>query len=336
MNKLKNETDKMLTEQKENIIKEFAEKKILVIGDLMLDEYIFGNVNRVSPEAPVPVIHKKNTKILAGGAANVVKNIRALGASCFVAGMVGKDEDGETLLNIFNNDLKIPREDLKIIEDPDYTTIKKTRIVGNRQQICRIDNEEIKSLKKRHAYDVIDFIMYNFHKSDAIIISDYGKGFLTEDLLLHLTAIITKHKKIVCVDPHNGHFHWYHNATILTPNSKQVEIETNINISNTDNLNEAAIKVLNKRDIENLLITRGSKGMSLFQRNGQVNHFPPTNVSQVFDVTGAGDTVISIFTLGLAHGLDLKTCCVLSNKAGGLAVQKIGTVGIEAEELFKK
>jgi rfaE bifunctional protein kinase chain/domain len=319
---------------KNNIANAFSEKTILVIGDLMLDEYIFGDVKRISPEAPVPVVHVTKYRSTVGGAANVTKNIKTLGAKCLVAGMVGDDNDGEILIRLFTEKLGINDEEMLILKCQSRPTIKKTRIIGGGQQICRIDTENTAVINNSQEKKIINFLLQNADEVDAIIISDYGKGLISKTLIKKIISVANDNKIYVTVDPYFDHFTYYKNVTVLTPNHNEAERGVGKPIKNEKSLEMAGKKILKNLNSDFLLITRGKDGMSLFEKNGKIRHFP-TVAQQVFDVTGAGDTVISVFTLALACNLDPEVCCTLSNKAGGIVVGKLGAETVSPEELFE-
>ena len=333
----------------QTIVKNFLGKKILVVGDLILDQYIKGNVSRISPEAPVPIVLQEGQPVYnPGGAANVANNLQRLGAQLTLAGRVGKDPEGKLLIK----DLK-KRKILTdgIFIDKKIPTSLKTRIIAHHQQILRLDRELAADFGDDELNrSLIDFVHKHIDSFDAIIISDYGKGVINSVLLSNVCALSCRKKKIITVDPKVEHFSFYKGVTAITPNRRETENAIrNIKIThnagrkfpvNTDRLvtdkdihlaGQALLKYL---DLEALLITLGEEGMRLFERDKAPVHIR-TQAQEVYDVTGAGDTVISVFTLSLTAGATKKEAADLANHAAGIVVQKIGAVAVTPQELLK-
>lgn len=310
------------------LIDEIRDINILVIGDLMLDVFIYGDVSRVSPEAPVPVVNVKNIRTMPGGASNVAKNLKSLGAKVTLCGVVGQDETGNKLRNVLD-DLNI---DCFFLDDGRKTSIK-TRIIASHQQVVRYDIEEVKKLNARYLKILKEFLENNITSFEGIIISDYGKGVITPKLVSLVTNIAAKYGKIVTVDPKVENFKFYNNVACITPNTKEASEGAGIQIKDEKTLIRAAQKIQKMLHPQALLITRGKDGMNLFDTGMGDNVHIPAVGKEVFDVTGAGDTVISVLTGCLAAGADYKSSAVLSNVAAGIVVGKIGTAVVTTDEL---
>lgn len=333
----------------DNIISRFPQAKILVIGDLILDQYIWGDVDRVSPEAPVPVVWAKKRTYVPGGAANVANNIASLGGKVCLCGVVG-DERYPTTMK-FREELKKCGVDTSgVFAEKGRETILKTRIIAGHQQVVRVDWEDANSIKKETADKLQGFIKANIKKFDACIIEDYGKGLLDAALLHLITSLAHKHKKIVTVDPKEDNFKYYEMATCITPNRKETQNAVRY-LKMKDQKNKFRIyddKLLTDHDIDSagkmivdylkldsLLITLGEHGMRLFENNGKITNIP-TVAQEVFDVSGAGDTVIATFTLALSAQASKADAAKIANFAAGIVVGKIGTATITREELSER
>ena len=331
-----------------HIIAKFNKAKILVIGDLILDRYIQGSVSRISPEAPVPVILEEKSFYTPGGSANVANNLSALKAQVSLAGKVGSDADGKILLK----ELKKKGIDTSgIVVDKNSPTITKTRIMAQHQQVCRIDREDVSASSDRAAHQgLFNFIEKNINKFDAVIVSDYGKGTITPDLINFVRSLALAKKKILTVDPKVEHFSYYKKVTAITPNLEETEnairnikitshapqnLKINVDRLKTDeDFNLAGNELLKYLDLDSLLITLGEHGMKLFEKGQKPVHIE-TKVQEVFDVTGAGDTVISVFTLSLTAGASKRQAAELSNFAAGVVVGKMGAATVSQQELLE-
>ncbi|MFH1414097.1 MAG: D-glycero-beta-D-manno-heptose-7-phosphate kinase [Candidatus Omnitrophota bacterium] len=329
------------------IISRFNKAKVLVVGDLILDEYIWGNVDRISPEAPVPVIWANKRTYVPGGAANAANNIRSLGAEVCLIGITGRDKNTEILFS----ELKKRNISTKgiFIEPKRHTTLK-TRIIAGHQQVVRVDWEHKDSLEKKLNQKILKFINKTIDNFDAVIIQDYGKGVVNQYLLGELISLAHLHKKIITVDPKEDHFQYYRGVTSITPNRSELENAIrNLKIKDTTNkFKVSKDRLLNNRDInlavrqiisylglQSLLVTMGDQGMKLFTKENKVTHIP-TVAQEVFDVSGAGDTVISVFTLGLCSQGTVLEAAHLANIAAGIVVGKIGTAVLTKKELTEK
>jgi len=314
------------------ILNEFPNKKIAVIGDLMLDEYIIGSVTRISPEAPVPVVNVKKENFVLGGAANVVNNLNSLGVKVLAFGVIGNDNNGKKMLTEFTNK-GVSTEYLNILND--RPTIMKQRILANNQQLLRLDWE------KKHPISEVeeDFILDNLKRIikdvDAIIMSDYDKGVLTERVAKAIISLSKENKKIVIVDPKPSNSMNYRGATSMTPNLKESSECIGKEIPETEEKTiEIGLELREKLELDHLLMTRSEKGMSIFQNNGVINNIP-TFAKEVFDVTGAGDTVISVYTLALACGANYTEAAKIANTAAGIVVGRVGTSVVKVDEIIE-
>jgi len=311
-------------------IRNFRGKKILVLGDLMLDRFIWGSVSRISPEAPVPVVEIKKESTCLGGAANVATNISSLGGTPVPLGILGDDFEGNRLREEFRK-LGSPLGGLIMAKE--RPTSIKTRIIAQHQQVCRTDREDRSPLPLPLQARVVDKFRAALPFADAVIISDYAKGLISASLLKQILPLAKSARKIVCVDPKFRDFAVYRPATIITPNTAEAEHASGVAITNTKDLIRAGRKILRQTGIKYLMITRGEEGMTLFESNSRVMHIP-TVAREVFDVTGAGDTVISTLSLSLASRLPILAAAVLSNIAAGIVVGKLGTASAAPDELI--
>ena len=313
------------------IIGKFKGKKILVIGDIMLDKYIWGDVSRISPEAPVQVVNVLRETYEAGGAANVANNISALGGKAFMVGIAGNDEAKEILLNELNK--KGIRTD-GILMDNDKPTTQKIRILGRGQQLLRVDYENRQHVHNDIEKAMIDFLEKNIKDADIVIISDYAKGVITPRLSGRLVQMAAKMKKQVIVDPKPKHSSLYLNVTLVTPNSAEASEMSGIEDGSDDSVLEMGAKIL-KMLKTNVLITRGEKGMSLFQKDGNIKHIP-AKAKEVYSLIGAGDTVVAVIALALASEATLEEAAMIANIAAGIKVGKIGTASVSIDEIKKE
>ncbi len=315
----------------ESLLHAMRGKHVAVVGDLMIDRYYWGVVHRVSPEAPVPVVEVDSESTRLGGAANVANNIAALGAVPLMVGLVGNDHEGEMLVEMVKD---LGFDQRGIIVDGSRPTTIKTRVIAQGQHVVRIDNESKIECPEHLISHLVDAVRYSIHSLDAIIIEDYNKGVVTADLIRQLIAVATKYGKIVSVDPKFNNFLEYKNVTLFKPNRRETEEVLGGRLKTVDEVAAAGKKLLELLQAQNVLLTRGEEGMSLFQSNGETLHIPSV-AKNVQDVSGAGDTVIATLTLALAAGADVREACVLANYAGGVVVGSIGIVPIKPEELVR-
>jgi D-beta-D-heptose 7-phosphate kinase/D-beta-D-heptose 1-phosphate adenosyltransferase len=303
-----------------SLISDFHQARVLVVGDLILDEFIWGTVSRISPEAPVPVVWVDSENFMPGGASNVAHNIRALGGEVFVAGIVGDDARGEVLRTLLG---KRGVNCDGIFTDKERPTTQKTRVIAHHQQVVRIDRETVRPVPDHLIKDILGFIHDRMREMDALVIEDYGKGVIVPRLVQESVKIARKYKKIITVDPKETHFSYYRGVTTLTPNHHEAAQAAGFPIKDEGSLRKAGRRLLEKLRSDSLLITLGENGMSLFERGKSMVKIP-TVAQDVFDVSGAGDTVISAFTLALARKATPLEAAHISNCAAGIVVGKVG------------
>ncbi|PJA47661.1 MAG: D-glycero-beta-D-manno-heptose-7-phosphate kinase [Syntrophobacterales bacterium CG_4_9_14_3_um_filter_49_8] len=319
------------------IIANFSRSKVLVVGDMMVDHFIWGKVSRISPEAPVPVLEVHSDNLLLGGCANVLNNIYSLGCKVYGSGVVGADEMGKRLLDEFHK-RNISTEGI-IVESDRPTTIK-TRIIAHSQQVVRFDRESREPVQQKSIERMIEYIKTVRADLGAIVISDYNKGVITKPLLDGIRDLIADRSIVVCVDPKQSDFSLYQGFDVITPNHYEAgqaigieDIKKN-KVEKGNGIYEAVRAILAQFHLKAMLITRGEEGMSLLEENGKVVHIP-ARAREVFDVTGAGDTVIGVFALSLAAGATFREAAILANHAAGVVVGKVGTATVSPEELRK-
>jgi len=303
--------------------------KILVIGDLILDEYIWGGVSRISPEAPVPVLATRSETMALGGAANVANNLVALDCDVTLVGAIGQDEKGDRLLQKIKQRNIDTQGIFRFVHRP---TTSKIRIIAHNQQILRIDKEDNRPITEETENKIVQFVNEKLPTMDGVICSDYRKGILTERVIKSVIHRAQKSKKLVIVDPKSADFALYKGANALTPNQKEVEQATPIKINNQLDLDRAAEYLLGLTKADTLLITRGKDGMTLY-RNKEKPVQIQTLAREVADVTGAGDTVVSVFGMMMFSGFEYKESAVLSNMAAGVVVEKPGTAVVTLNEI---
>ncbi len=310
----------------------FSKSKVLVVGDLILDEFIWGNVSRISPEAPVPVVWVNSENFMPGGASNVAYNIRSLGGEVYLAGVVGDDSRGEVLRSLLQK--KGVHCD-GIIADKQRPTTQKTRVIAHHQQVVRIDRELVKPIAESVQEKIFEFLRVTLPKVDALIIEDYGKGVVVPKLVSEAVRIAKKYKKVITVDPKETHFSYYKGVTTLTPNHHEAGAAVGFKIKDEATLEKAGQLMLKKLRSQSLIITRGENGMAIFRPRKETVKIP-TVAQEVFDVSGAGDTVISALTLALAGGANIIDAAHISNCAAGIVVGKVGVAVTSQEELAQR
>jgi len=314
-------------------INKFKGLPILVIGDIMLDEYVWGEVNRISPEAPVPVVVVKDESLRLGGAANVAHNLKALGAEPILCGVVGEDYNGHKLISILR-DMDISTE--FILTSRERPTTVKTRIIARSQQVVRLDREVVRPLSSELQENLLSHIKNAVDNVKGAIISDYKKGVVVKPFmkkLIHLMKETKGELPFISADPKTGNFESYYGVDILTPNLQEAESFCHFPLETQDDLKRAYYLFKDSLGLRYLLITQGAEGMTLFE--GDRMHHIPTAAKKVFDVTGAGDTVISTLTLAHVSGLSLLESAVLANIAAGIVVGEVGTTAVKAENLME-
>ncbi len=315
-----------------NIVSNFNHAKILVIGDLILDEFIWGTVSRISPEAPVPVVWAKSESFMPGGACNVANNIVSLGGKAYLAGTIGDDEHGA----ILKGEIESKGIDTSaIIMDANRQTTLKTRVVAHHQQVVRIDKETVEPLKEEIILKMAGCIRDLIKDSDAVIIEDYGKGVITPRLLKSVVPLAKRMKKVVAVDPKEEHFSYYRGVSLITPNTQEAQKASGLEIRDESSLFKAGQRILDRIGCGIALVTLGESGMCVFKRGARPKHIQ-TIAQEVFDVSGAGDTVIAVYTLSLISGADPIQAAHIANCAAGIVVGKVGTATVAPEELIEK
>lgn len=314
----------------ESLFQRATNLKCLVVGDLMLDEYLWGKTERISPEAPVQVVDVLREDLRLGGAGNVANNLLALGCQVTVASVIGEDENGWALLKSFSRQ---GIDTTPIFQEVGRRTGRKTRVIASNQQIVRIDRESREPLSEQVEQHLASWLQEHITGFDVLLVSDYLKGVLTPAVLATITATAAERKIPVLVDPKGTDYRKYRGATCLTPNRKEAEAASGVPIRDLESLNKAAETLMSQLELDNLLITRSEEGMSLFCGSGETVHIP-TVAREVFDVTGAGDTVLALLACGLAGGLPLAEAARLANVAAGIAVAKLGTSTVTPAEII--
>jgi D-glycero-beta-D-manno-heptose-7-phosphate kinase len=302
---------------------------VLVLGDVMLDRYLWGDTSRISPEAPVPVIEAREETCRLGGAANVARNIRALGGRPWLVGVVGDDSAGQDLRReIAGNGIAADR----IFTDPSRRTTTKTRVVARHQQVVRVDREDVGEIDGVTLERVRDAVLTAIRGASAVVISDYGKGVLVASLLHDLLEATARKGIPVCVDPKETHFFAYQGVTVLTPNLSEAGTAFGRRLTDIETLHEAGRSLRERLHAKSILITQGEDGMTLFEEGEAPVPFPAV-ATEVFDVTGAGDTVVSTFTIAAAAGGSLRQAALLANHAAGIVVREVGTATTSREQI---
>ncbi|MBI5211091.1 MAG: D-glycero-beta-D-manno-heptose-7-phosphate kinase [Elusimicrobia bacterium] len=311
-------------------VREFSAKRILVLGDLMLDQFIRGSVHRISPEAPVPVVQVQTEHFVPGGAGNVARNLASLGAGVILVSVVGDDPAASRLLSDFaGHGIRVDH----VLTDAHRVTSQKCRIIAEHQQVVRFDRETTGSLGRASEREVLRRLPAALADADAVIISDYGKGLVTPGIARAVIARARAKRIPVTVDPKPENFGLYRHVTCVTPNVHEAWAGMRLHAAPGDEaLSALGRSILARLKCSSVIITRGPEGMDIFQKGVRVTHIP-TRAREVYDVTGAGDTVISVLTLGLASGASIAAAAVISNCAAGIVVGKLGTAAVGASEL---
>lgn len=314
-----------------DLVGKFHKAHLLVVGDLMLDRFVWGDVERISPEAPVPVLRVRSESSRLGGAANVVHNIRSLGGKATACGVIGNDDAARGVLRELNR-MKV--SSAGVFSDRGFQTIQKTRIIARprHQQIVRLDREDLGSIRTATLARLRQWFWRSASRYDGIVISDYGKGVVHAELL-DAVAELSDAKQLICVvDPKRENYARYRMPTLITPNKDEASEASGIAIRDEATLKTAGEKLMRMWRAKAVLITRGPDGMSLFRPRGRVKHFP-TQPRDIFDVTGAGDTVVAVCALALACGGSYEDAAVMANQAAGLVGDEVGTVAVSLESL---
>jgi len=319
-------------QQIEKFIKKIRRQKILVIGDIMLDQFIWGKVNRISPEAPVPVVQVTHESAYPGGAANVARNLADFGIHVAMSSVLGNDANGDKLLTLLK-EARIASDGILAMDG--YPTIVKTRIIARHQQVVRVDRESVQAIDGTIVKTLLEKIEHIIGDMDAVIIEDYGKGFITQSFVDNVIAVSRKNGKIVTVDPNPNNLIKWSGVTLIKPNRAEAYAAAGVPFDeNEKTLHTVGEILLKKWDAENILITLGEDGLVLFHPP-EAPFFTPTKAREVFDVSGAGDTVIAFFTAALAAGLTGAEAAQVANHAAGIVVGKLGTATLTPDEILK-
>lgn len=310
-------------------LQRFPQASVLVIGDLILDHYVMGKVSRISPEAPVPVVHVESESLRLGGAANVYSNILALGGKAHLCGVIGADQSGKQLVK----ELGHTRGALGgIVVDRERPTTRKSRVIAHNQQIVRYDIEGRSELKAVLRQKILRYVESRMRELSCIVVSDYAKGVVSSILMSDITRLAALRRVPVIVDPKVEHFNFYKGVTVITPNHLEATQASGMHGDDNQTINEAGAMIRQRLGCRSVLITRGEKGMSLYEGDGASWHLP-TKARQVYDVTGAGDTVIGTLALALGAEADIKTAAIMANYAAGIVVGMVGTATVSPKQL---
>lgn len=320
---------RLSSERFDTIFSAVKGKRIAVIGDVMLDRYVWGNVLRISPEAPVPVVEVESESTRLGGAANVANNIASLGAEALLIGVVGNDANGTEFRNILTSQ-KTSADG--IITDPSRPTTIKTRVIAHHQHVVRIDSEEKRDVDSAIQKMILAVLEKNIDAIDGIIIEDYNKGVVIKDLIHAVVNLAKKHSTVITIDPKFNNFFEYRHVSVFKPNKKETEEALGKKLKSDEDVIAAGKALLDRLNADNILLTRSEKGMSLFERNGAITHMP-THARRIADVSGAGDTVIATLTVMLAAGATVVEASTLANIAGGIVCGEVGIVPIDPAAL---
>lgn len=313
------------------IVENFSQVRVLILGDVMLDAYVWGGVERVSPEAPVPVVLVRSESLKLGGAANVAYNVKALGAEPVLIGVVGDDDEGEQVRSTLN---EMGINGNYILKDDSRPTTIKTRIIAHQQQVVRVDRENSSEIRDEIASKVLDLLKKELDSVQGLIISDYGKGTLRSDILREAISWAREKSIFVAVDPTRNHSGYYKGASLVTPNRREAGDILGYPIEDESTLKRVGWELQKKVGVDVLLITLGEEGMALFEPNRVFTHFP-TVAKEVYDVTGAGDTVVSTFAVSRLAGASSREAARLSNHAASIVIGGIGTRAVTKQMLIE-
>jgi D-beta-D-heptose 7-phosphate kinase/D-beta-D-heptose 1-phosphate adenosyltransferase len=313
------------------IVDRFKRARVLVVGDFVLDQFIWGQVTRISPEAPVPVVSVVRESFMPGGSLNVAANVRELGGQVFPCGVVGRDLLGRVLVRVMR------REGIDIggvVYDATRPTTHKTRIIAHSQQVVRFDREKVSDIRDKDRNQILKFVARKIKEVDGVIIEDYGKGVITPRLIREVLSLAKQYKRFSIVDPKEKHFDYYRGVTVITPNRKEALGA----VASSTNSREISIEVCGRRLLRQfrcqaVLITLGEEGMILFERDGRITRIA-TAAQEVYDVSGAGDTVVAVFSSALVSGADVREAAFIANLAAGVVVGKLGTATVSPDELI--
>lgn len=314
-----------------DVLEKFRGTHLLVVGDLMLDRFVWGDVERISPEAPVPVLRVTSESSRLGGAANVIHNIRSLGGRVTACGVIGRDQAGTQIMSDLR---RLGASTAGVFREGRFQTIQKTRIIASprHQQIVRLDRENHANLEGRVLERICGFVMERIGRCDGVVVSDYGKGVVHGRLLNLVAEASGKAQRVCVIDPKKENYKCYRLPTLITPNKDEASEASGIAIRDDSSLAAAGEKLIRLWRAKAVLITRGAEGMSLFRPRRAVKHFP-TEAREIFDVTGAGDTVVAVCALALAGGATYEEAAVVANLAAGLVGGEAGTVAVRLQRL---
>ena len=310
-------------------VQRFPNTSVLVVGDLILDHYVMGRVTRISPEAPVPVVHVESESLRLGGAANVYNNIIALGGKAHLCGVIGADESGRLLTKELGNSRGGPGG---LVVDRTRPTTRKSRVIAHNQQIVRYDIEGRHELSAALRQKILRYVESKLRELSCIVVSDYAKGVVSAALMTEMTRLASLRKIPVIVDPKVEHFNFYKGVTVITPNHLEATQASGVRGDDNRTIDEAGAIIRQRLGCQSVLITRGEKGMSLYEGDNSSWHIP-TKARQVYDVTGAGDTVIGTLALALSAGASMKNGAILANYAAGIVVGMVGTATVTPKQL---
>ncbi len=315
------------------VLKKIENQNVIVIGDVMIDAYLWGNVNRISPEAPVPIVSVTKRENRLGGAANVALNLKSMGANPIICSVIGEDEGGELFFELMNNH---QLSTVGLVQSKTRKTTKKTRVISGGQQLLRVDDEISYQLSPEIEEQLINQIQQIVKEQNisSIVFEDYDKGVISENLIQEITSIANKIEIPTTVDPKKKNYNLYTNVTLFKPNFKEFTEGAKLDILKADTtaIFKNAKKIIKDRNIKYVFVTLSELGVFICDENEY--YIIPAELRQIADVSGAGDTVISVATLLLSQGLDMQTIASISNTAGGIVCEKIGVVSITKEELF--
>jgi D-beta-D-heptose 7-phosphate kinase/D-beta-D-heptose 1-phosphate adenosyltransferase len=313
------------------ILAAFRGRRVAVFGDLMLDRYVWGSVDRISPEAPVPVLEVRRESVRFGGAANVAENVVSLGAKAELVGAVGADDSGRELLSLLEGR---GVDASRVVTLPDRRTTTKTRLIAHSQQLVRADREDAGEIGPPHDEAIRRGLVDAVGRCDALVVSDYGKGVVTKAGLAAGVSAALAGGKVICVDPKESHFQSYAGVTAITPNQKEAGNAVGVRIVDDATLARVGWELQRTLDAGCVVVTRGEQGMSLFMKGGeQVNL--PTVAREVFDVTGAGDTVVSVMAVALAAGATMVEAALIANHAAGIVIREVGTASTTTDAIAR-
>lgn len=310
------------------LVEKFSTVRVVVLGDIMQDIFIWGKVKRISPEAPVPVVEVQRQTAMLGGAANVVHNLRALGAGAGLAGVVGDDAAGRAVLAELDQ-AGVGRG--AVVVEPGRPTSVKTRIIAHHQQVVRFDHEDKRPISAASRQALLRGLAKELSGAQALIVSDYAKGVVSRELMQEVMSLAAG--RPVIVDPKVKNLDCFRGATVITPNHAEAGEALGVELEDGAGLEQAGWELLRRLEAQAVMITRGEAGISLFEKGEKASRHIPAQAREVFDVTGAGDTVIATFTLALAAGMSLFDATRTANLAAGIVVGKLGTSTVSREEL---